>query len=126
VLEEYATGLPEHARFPGPTPGWTAEVYHHKVAGGEAMTALVNRRLGLGLYVKQRADELPWMWQWKQTGPGLYVVGMEPANCQGSGRANERARGALEVLQPGERREYHIEIGVLPTDQIEKELSAWH
>jgi hypothetical protein len=126
VLEEYAAGLPEHARFPGPTPGWTAEVYHHKVGGGEAMTALVNRRLGLGLYVKQRADELPWMWQWKQTGPGLYVVGMEPANCQGSGRANERARGALEILQPGERREYHLEIGVMPTDRIEKELSAWH
>jgi hypothetical protein len=125
VLEGYAPGLPEHARFPAPTPGWTAEVYHHEVAGPEALTALVNRRLGLGLYVKQRADELPWMWQWKQTGPGLYVVGMEPANCQGSGRANERARGALQILQPGERREYHLEIGVLPTDQIEKELSAW-
>jgi hypothetical protein len=111
VLEEYAAGLPEHARFPGPTPGWKAEVYHHRLQE-DGTTALFNPRLGLGLYVKQRMSELPWMWQWKQTGPGLYVVGMEPANCQGSGRANERARGALEMLQPGERREYHLEIGV--------------
>jgi hypothetical protein len=116
ATEEYARGLPNHARFDAPVAGWAAEVYHHRVKGdadGRARTALVNRRLGLGLYVEQRADELPWMWQWKQTGPGLYVVGMEPANCQGLGRANERARGALQILQPGDRREYHLEIGVL-------------
>jgi hypothetical protein len=116
VLDEYAPGLPNHARFDAPIDGWTAEVYHHQVKGdaeGRVHTALVNRRLGLGLYVRQRADELPWMWQWKQTGPGLYVVGMEPANCHGLGRAHERERGALQILPPGGRREYHLEIGVL-------------
>lgn len=113
---DFESGLAEHARFGPPEDGWKAEVYHHEIdttSDGWAWTALVNRGLGLGLYVRQRPEQLPWMWQWKQTGPGLYVVGIEPANCQGLGRANERARGALRVLAPGERQEYNLEIGVL-------------
>ena len=46
-----------------------------------------------------------------------YVVGMEPANCRVQGRANERARGALQFLEPGEQREYDIELGVLSNSE---------
>ncbi|TAK25451.1 MAG: DUF4432 family protein [Chloroflexota bacterium] len=109
-------GLAAHARFDGPIDGWQAQVFHHRPrpdSDGLAHTALVNRRVGLGLYVRQRPSELGWMWQWKQTGPGLYVVGMEPANCQGLGRGHERAHGALRFLAPGASQEYHLEIGVL-------------
>ena len=77
------------------------------------ITALVNRRLGLGLYIKQRPDQLPWLWQWKQLGQGAYVAGVEPANCFGRGRADDRARGTLRFLEPGEKQAYNLEIGVL-------------
>lgn len=116
VNDDSAPGLPEHARFGAPDESWRAQVFHHQILpdrDGMAHTAMVNRRLNLGLYVRQRAEELPWMWQWKQTGPGLYVVGMEPANCQGLGRRHERERGALRILAAGESQEYHVEIGVL-------------
>jgi len=124
----------DYATLRGPTKDWVSPVFHHRQragADGWAYAALVNRRFpggGLGLYVKQRPEELPWLWQWKQTGQGTYVMGMEPANCRGDGRANERARGALRFLQPGERQEYHLEIGVLAgEDEIaafERQASA--
>ena len=116
--------LAQHARFDGPQAAWGTQVFNHTVRGdaeGNAYTAIVNRGFGggrgLGLYVKQRIAELPYMWQWKQTGQGTYVLGMEPSNCHGLGRANERARGGLKMLAPGEQVRYHIEIGVLTSGE---------
>ena len=45
-------------------------------------------------------------------GQGTYVVGLEPANCRSGGRSQERARGTLQSLQPGEQREFNLEIEV--------------
>jgi hypothetical protein len=57
-----------------------------------------------------------------------YVVGMEPANCSVLGRAAERERGTLQFLEPGERREYRLEIGVLDgvpaIEQFEREVRS--
>jgi hypothetical protein len=57
-------------------------------------------------------------------GEGTYVVGMEPANCLVEGRDKERERGTLQFLQPGERREYDLEIGVLTSIEMIEELEA--
>ena len=46
-------------------------------------------------------------------GQGLYVVGLEPGNALPVGRDKERAAGRLKFLEPGERVEYFVEIGVL-------------
>jgi hypothetical protein len=46
-------------------------------------------------------------------GQGTYVVGVEPSNCLVGGRDKERAAGRLQFLEPGECREYRLEIGVL-------------
>ncbi len=55
-----------------------------------------------------------------------YVVGMEPANCWVEGRDKERARGTLQFLEPGETREYHLEIGIisskLEADEFENKI----
>lgn len=37
----------------------------------------------------------------------------EPANCLVEGRDKERERGALKFLEPGEKKEFDLEIGVL-------------
>jgi hypothetical protein len=47
-----------------------------------------------------------------------YVLGIEPANCQVGGRSQERARGALQFLQPGEQREFHVEIEVSEGEEV--------
>jgi hypothetical protein len=118
INEESADGLADYAQYGPPRQGWQAKVLIHRPVAGDdgwAQTAVMNHQLGLGLYVKQRPEQLPFLWQWKQLGQGAYVTGIEPANCFGRGRADDRARGTLQFLEPGERRTYNVEIGVLST-----------
>ena len=115
-----APGLPYHRRFETPTPGYSEQVFQHVArtdAEGYAQAALVNRAFdggrGLGVFVRWRAAELPWLNQWKMMGRGAYVLGLEPATNWTVGRAAERAAGRLRFLEPGETRNYRLEIGVL-------------
>lgn len=117
MTEEFAPAMVDQPRYGPPrADAQTAVLVHRPRADGEgwAQTTLVNRRLGLGLYVRQRPDQLPFLWQWKHLAPGTYVGGIEPANCFGRGRADDRARGTLRLLRPGERQVYNLEIGVQP------------
>jgi len=43
-------------------------------------------------------------------GHGVYVLGLEPANCRVEGRS--RARGTLQFLEPGECRDLQVEIAL--------------
>jgi hypothetical protein len=53
-------------------------------------------------------------------GEGQYAVGMEPCS-NGFGRQEARRQGDLIELDPGESRQYDIEIGVLDgADEIER------
>jgi hypothetical protein len=45
-------------------------------------------------------------------GQGVYVLGIEPANCHVGGRCRERELGTLEMLAPGEQRVYNLEISI--------------
>lgn len=109
-----------YADLPAPTPGFRERVYYLDMAedsAGFVNAALVNRGLhdgrGFGVYVRYLKNQLPKFSEWKMMGEGTYVLGMEPANCWVEGRAKERERGTLQFLQPGETREYELEIGVL-------------
>jgi hypothetical protein len=113
-------GKEEYADFSAPVPGYREKVYYHTMAAdrkGLVRAALVNDGFadghGFGFYVTYHADQLPRFTEWKMMGQVDYVVGMEPANCFVEGRAKERERGTLQFLEPGERREYELEIGVL-------------
>jgi hypothetical protein len=83
---------------------------------GTVYAALVNKQMGFGFYVKYNQNELPIFTEWKMNNQGTYVVGMEPANCHVQGRANERERGTLKFLEPGEKHEVHLEIGALTSN----------
>ena len=58
---------------------------------------------------------------------GNYVFGLEPSNCGVEGRAKERERGALQYIEPGGRRHYEVEIGVLSSkaeiDELQEKIS---
>ena len=119
---EATGGVGEHRRFQPPTAGYHEQVFYHtpKVDGdGYAQVALANRGFGggngLGVYLRFRPDELPWLMEWKMMGEGIYVCGLEPGTNGVEGRAVERAAGRLQYLAPGESRRYHLEIGVLPS-----------
>ena len=101
-----------------PVVGYREKVYFHRVApdpDGSATVAVVNPTLdgGLGVYVRYRPDQLPQLVQWKMMGAGTYVVGLEPANARVMGRSVERAAGRLQMIEPGETRQYRLELGVV-------------
>lgn len=100
----------------GPARGFVEQVFQHEVAvetDGEVPVALVNHKLGLGVYEIFRRDQLPHYFVWRMLGEGTYVVGMEPCTNRAAGRLDARARGELIELAPGERRTYHLELGAL-------------
>jgi hypothetical protein len=116
ITEDRDAALANWAHYGPPRDNAQSSVLVHNPVpspNGWATTALINRRLGLGLYIKQRPDQLPWLWQWKHLSQGTYVAGIEPANCFGRGRADDRQRGTLQFLAPGEQRQFSLEIGVL-------------
>jgi len=55
---------------------------------------------------------------WQHWGNGEYVTGLEPATTRPYGQAKARERNELIFLEPGEKRNYDIELEVL-TDKGE-------
>ncbi|MCE5260123.1 MAG: aldose 1-epimerase family protein [Chloroflexi bacterium] len=115
-----APGLANHAKYEAPIDGYAEQCFYHEMRadnGGYVTVILANRGFnngaGLGAYVKYHQAELPRFTQWKMVGAGTYVTGLEPANCGVEGRNKDRASGKLQFLQPGEQREFQLEIGVL-------------
>jgi hypothetical protein len=115
-----AVGLEIHDSYEAPVDGYAEQCFYHDMVADEngyVTVLLANRAFnggqGLGAYVRYRQAELPCFTQWKEVCAGTYVTGLEPANCWVEGRDKDRARGVLQFLEPGEEREYLIEIGVL-------------
>ena len=102
-------------RFQEPEAGFAEQVFLHDIPAGVdgmAEATLFNPKLKLGVRVRFRKAELPFMAEWKMMGKGTYVVGFEPANAFVLGRASERAAGRLQMLEPGERRKFRVEVAV--------------
>ena len=117
---EAEKGVDEATIFSSPVPGYLEQVFYHDLltdADGFAYALLINPKKHIGLYVQFRQKELPRYIEWKMMGEGTYVVGMEPANCGVGGRANERAAGTLQFLDPGEERHFLVQIGVLEGEE---------
>ncbi len=111
-------GLREHTRFSRPLANIAEQVFVHqpRVNGdGFVQAAIVNRALNVGVYVRYRARELPYLWQWKLMGAGEYVCALEPTNHPAQKHKQLRAEGKLRMIEPAEEIQYQIEIGVMPT-----------
>lgn len=114
-------GLQEWMRFQKPTQDYAEQVFYHDLPAdkkGWASIQLVNRTRRLGLRIGFQKATLPNLIQWKMMGQSNYVLGIEPANCRVGGRSQERARGTLQFLQPGEQREFRVEIEVSEISQV--------
>jgi hypothetical protein len=94
-----------HGWSGAPDPASAPErVWEHVGATG---AVVVNERLGLRVAIH---SDLPRLWQWVDPAPGVYALGIEPANCSVLGRAHDRAEDRLPFLQPGEERTTRIAI----------------
>ena len=130
-LNEYsAQHVERHHMCEPPTVDFQEQVFFHTMQAdtdNHVYVMLANRAFnngqGIGLYVRYHRTQLPRFVQWKMQGEGLYVMGLEPANCWVEGRAKERARGTLEFIEPGGRRHYEVELGVLTSNEEITELA---
>jgi len=128
--EEAKKGLSEWDKFQSPTPGFKEQVFYHDMAedhDGYVTVALVNPDVEgrpLGVYVRYHREQLDKFVEWKMMGEGTYVVGLEPSNCWVNGRAEARRRGELAFLEPGERRRFHLEIGVVDSEDKLAEIES--
>ena len=108
----------EYSRFVAPQRNWVQQTFEHTMqadADGRVPVAIVNPRLGLGgqgLYVIYDKQQFPRYIEWRMMGEGQYAVGIEPCT-NGFGRDEVRRAGELIMLQPGEKRVYDLEVGVL-------------
>lgn len=105
-------------RFEAPQQGIEERVYFHQMApdpAGRVTVVLVSdgERPEFGIALSYDSNTLPRFVQWKMTGTNHFVLGLEPANCWTLGRKAERDRGTLQMLSPGERREFRLELRVL-------------
>ena len=132
-LQDFAKEtVDSHAAFA--EPGQVDErVYNHRLNAnedGSTTVAVINRELGAGIALALTFNTklLPNLAQWKMPGEGTYVLGVEPANCRTEGRAAERERGTLQVLQPNESRTYTLTFSIYEgpeaIDQLVESIQA--
>ena len=112
-------GLADYASFSAPEDGFEQQVFEHVLddpTATEATIAIANpdheSTGGISLSVTFDPSQLPRLWQWRMLGPGMYLTGLEPANCGILGRAEERDLGSLATLAPGEKRAFDVSIRV--------------
>jgi hypothetical protein len=109
-------GAERWMQLEAPQPGYAERVYFHDMTpddSGFVRAEIWNEQLKFGAYVGYRADTLPFFTQWKMMGAGTYVCGLEPSNAPLATRSELRERGLLPILEPGEAREFHLELGVM-------------
>ena len=107
-----------------PAAGYVEQVFEHDLVAdgdGSSSAAIVNRRLGVGVYEVFQQAQLPNHFVWRMLGEGTYVVGIEPSTNRTAGRLDARERGELIELAAGESRSYDLELGALDgTEAIDR------
>ena len=111
-----AKGIKEWQKFTGPVKNFQDQCFYHYIPAdndGFARCTLSNEKLGLGFEIAYRKKELPFLAEWKRTGEGEYVVGLEPANCHVEGRTAEKEKfKTLKILQPEESTEFKVKMTI--------------
>ena len=113
--EHAKAGLSEYDRCTLPQKSYLEQQFFHEMGAGEdgdAICALINDELELGVYLKYRLDELPCIAEWKVLRDAEYVLAFEPGNCHAIGRLAQKKLGA-EMLEPMQSRFSHLEIGIV-------------
>lgn len=97
------------------TPGSSELCYFFDLVGdstGRTHVLLHNAAGNQGVSLAFNKNQLPYFTQWKsrQAAADGYVTGLEPAINFPNARSFEKEKGRVDVLQPGESREFEITI----------------
>lgn len=113
-----AEGIKEFKTYLGPTSGYAEQAYYFEPVADEngfSPALLTNRRGGMGFLVDFKKSTLPCFTLWKNTQPEAsgYVTGLEPGINFPNFRADERERGRVKNLDPGDSYETEFEVSIL-------------
>ncbi len=92
---------------PDPEPDGRERVFEHLFTGNgvaRRRVRVVNDVLRVAVTVAWDPTSMPRLHQWVHPRSGVYVLGVEPANCSVRGRGFDRTEGRLPLLAPGESR----------------------
>lgn len=84
---------------------------------GECTCGLYNSKIGIALVMKFRKKQLPWLTNWQHWGRREYVTGIEPGTHPPIGQSKARENQELIFLQPGESRNYDLNIEVFENEE---------
>lgn len=106
-------GLHEWSSITGPIPGYKEQVFRHDFSAidepVEGKVLLDNPTIDLSVEMAFSNGTLPGLHQWKLTGQGHYVLGIEPTNTNWShGRVQADEQGIVPMLERGESVEYWL------------------
>lgn len=87
---------------------------------GQSVVGLHNAKLGIAVSMKYNKEQLPWFANWQHWGKGEYVTGMEPTTHPLSGQAKAREDGTLIFIEPGDKREYDVELEIMTDEEAVK------
>jgi Domain of unknown function (DUF4432) len=131
--ESSAANLATVGRMGPPDPSYGEFVFlldQEEDGEGFCQVAFSNPALlggaGLGLYLRYRKEQFPYLNLWKRLNCREYVVGFEPGNCAPQGRLRQRAQGDLRSLRPQDKADYRMEIGVLASNEEIRRFAQAH
>jgi hypothetical protein len=101
------------------------QLFLHTMHSGRARAAIINPELQLAGYIEFSTEHLPYLCEWKHMAENDYVVALEPSNCIGLGRTEERKNGTLRVLPAYGSLSHSLSIGVLSGEQEMQDLSQY-
>ncbi len=105
-----------YQRCPAPrttSPSRCGNMTWPPTAKGRVPVAVVNDRVGMGILVETRKDQLPCTYQWQNFQAGHYVVAIEPSTHHVKGDLFARERGEMIWLKAGEECHYDTRFVVL-------------
>ena len=108
---EATKGMNEYHRFQPPTRQYAEQVFYHDLnadGNGDALVAIVNPKLEIGVSFRFDKQQFTRFGQWKQMGEGEYILGIEPSNCYVGGRVDPLNKKSKTYLQPFERKNFDI------------------
>jgi hypothetical protein len=115
--------------FEPPTKGIEERVYFHDMApdqhGNVRVVLVSDDARNFAVQMDYNSATLPRFVEWKMTGEGHFVLGLEPANCGLAGRKAERDANTLHFLEPGQQEEFSLQLRVLDgADEVQSAIAS--
>lgn len=113
--EEAKSGEKNRVSFQKPEAGFKEQVYYYQnkaVNDGLSYAGIYNNGLDMGVKIWADPKQLPNLVQWKNTGFGDYVLGIEHGNCFPEGRQKQKAYG-LAHIDPLEEKKQNLIIEII-------------